>query len=151
MSAFEGLKNKVSSWRGADEEDFESVQSDNYEQPMVSRPQSSDSSSKVFTCSASTMLHIVVKKPKKYTDASEIIDLYRTKKSVIIMLKDTNKDTAYRIIDFIGGASYMSDGNFKRIGESTFVLSPYNVDISGEIIDQVGDEISREDIYDSLG
>ena len=63
---------------------------------------------------------------------------------------NTNKDTANRLIDFLGGVSYITGGEIRRIGETTYVLAPYNVDISGEFIDEISN-ISGEDIFDEIG
>lgn len=152
MSAFESIKNSIKKWQGPEDEDtdYQPEASDNSGYQTPSKPSSTANSSKIFTYNASTTLHLVVNRPKKYSDAAEIAELYRNKTTVIIMFKDTNKDLANRIIDFIGGVSYITDGNIKRIGDTTYVLAPYNVDISGEFIEEINN-ISGEDIFDDLG
>ncbi len=106
--------------------------------------------SKVFTFNASTTLHLVVNRPKKYSDAAEIAELYKNKTTVILMFNNTNKDIANRLIDFLGGVSYITDGELKRIGDTTYVLAPYNVDISGDFIEEINNISGSEDIFDSL-
>lgn len=108
------------------------------------------SGSKVFTFNASTTLHLVVNRPKKYSDAAEIAELYKNKTTVILMFNNTNKDIANRLIDFLGGVSYITDGELKRIGDTTYVLAPYNVDISGDFIEEINNISGSEDIFDSL-
>ena len=117
--------------------------------PARSAGQSSNSS-KINTYNASTTLHLVVNRPKKFSDAGEIAELYKNKTTVILMFNNTNKDTANRLIDFLGGVSYITGGEIRRIGETTYVLAPYNVDISGEFIDEISN-ISGEDIFDEIG
>ncbi|MBR4306104.1 MAG: cell division protein SepF, partial [Ruminiclostridium sp.] len=111
---------------------------------------SSQVGSKVFTFNASTTLHLVVNRPKKYSDAAEIAELYKNKTTVILMFNNTNKDIANRLIDFLGGVSYITDGELKRIGDTTYVLAPYNVDISGDFIEEINNISGGEDIFDSL-
>ncbi len=150
MSAFDSLKNSFKKWQGPEDEDEDftpeaAVQSE----PAQSQRQPA-SSSKIFTYNASTTLHLVVNRPKKYSDAAEIAELYKNKTTVILMFNNTNKDIANRLIDFLGGVSYITDGELKRIGDTTYVLAPYNVDISGEFIDEISN-ISGEDIFDDIG
>lgn len=110
----------------------------------------SQAGSKVFTFNASTTLHLVVNRPKKYSDAAEIAELYKNKTTVILMFNNTNKDIANRLIDFLGGVSYITDGELKRIGDTTYVLAPYNVDISGDFIEEINNISGSEDIFDTL-
>ena len=49
-----------------------------------------------------------------------------------------------------GGVSYITDGELKRIGDTTYVLAPYNVDISGDFIEEINNISGSEDIFDSL-
>ena len=107
--------------------------------------------SKVFTFNASTTLHLVVSRPKKYSDAGDIAELYKNKTTVILMFNNTNKDIANRLIDFLGGVSYITDGELKRIGDTTYVLAPYNVDISGDFIEEISNISGSDDIFDTLG
>ena len=151
MSAFESFKNSFKKWGGPDEEDDYTAESEKQEAPEVparSAGQSSNSS-KIYTYNASTTLHLVVNRPKKLSDTAEIAELYKNKTTVILMLNNTNKDIATRIIDFLGGVSYITGGEIKRIADTTYVLAPYNVDISGEFIDEIS-SISGEDIFDDL-
>ena len=107
-------------------------------------------SSKTLSIPATTHLQVIVVKPEKYSDAAAIADHFKNKKTVVLNLDNTNKDVANRLIDFLGGVSYITGGEIKRIGETTYVLAPYNVDISGEFIDEISN-ISGEDIFDEIG
>ena len=66
------------------------------------------------------------------------------------MFNNTNKDIANRLIDFLGGVSYITDGELKRIGDTTYVLAPYNVDISGDFIEEINNISGSDDIFDTL-
>lgn len=130
------------------DEDF-----DNYSESDVATARADSGAtagSKVFTFNASTTLHLVVNRPKKYSDAAEIAELYKNKTTVILMFNNTNKDIANRLIDFLGGVSYITDGELKRIGDTTYVLAPYNVDISGDFIEEINNISGSDDIFDTL-
>ncbi len=152
MSAFEGLRNLSRKLQGSEEEDeiYEEESAEREKAPEAPRSAGSASSGKIYTYNASTTLHLVVSRPKKYSDAAEIAELYKNKNTVILMFSNTNKDIANRLIDFLGGVSYITDGELKRIGDTTYVLAPFNVDISGEFIDEISN-ISGEDIFDDIG
>ncbi len=149
MSAFDSFLKKLHPSDGEEYEE-ETIQQEDTVMPGSSSA-ASPNSSKIYTYNASTTLRLVVNRPKKYADAAEIADLYKNKTTVILMLNNTNKDTATRIIDFLGGVSYITGGEIKRIGETTYVLAPYNVDISGDLIDEINNISGEEDMFDVLG
>ena len=155
MSALEGLKNSIRRWGGSDDDESYSNELESAkEEPVQEAPSRSSSqasnANKIYTYNASTTLHLVVNRPKKLSDTAEIAELYKNKTTVILMLNNTNKDIATRIIDFLGGVSYITGGEIKRIADTTYVLAPYNVDISGEFIDEISN-ISGEDIFRRSG
>lgn len=151
MGKLDGLRNWTKKLQGSEEEDeiYEEESAERENAPEAPRSTSA-SSGKIYTYNASTTLHLVVSRPKKYSDAAEIAELYKNKNTVILMFSNTNKDIANRLIDFLGGVSYITDGELKRIGDTTYVLAPFNVDISGEFIDEISN-ISGEDIFDDIG
>lgn len=152
MSAFDSFKNSIKKWGNPDDDEYieEPVKQETSAPETSSRSSQSSNSSKIYTYNASTTLHLVVNRPKKFSDAGDIAELYKNKTTVILMFNNTNKDVANRLIDFLGGVSYITGGEIKRIGETTYVLAPYNVDISGEFIDEIRN-ISGEDIFDEIG
>ena len=93
---------------------------------------------KPVSISATTHLQVIVVKPEKYSDAGAIADQFRNKKTVVLNLDNTNKDVAMRLLDFLGGVAYASDGEVKRIAQTTYMIAPFNVDISGDMIDELG-------------
>ena len=56
----------------------------------------------------------------------------------MLNLDNTNKDVANRLIDFLGGVAYAADGDLKRIASTTYIIVPVNVDISGDMIEELG-------------
>ena len=93
---------------------------------------------KVLNIPATTRLQVVVVKAEKFTDAATIADHFKNKRAVVLNLDNTNKDVANRLIDFLGGVAYASDGDLKRIANTSYILVPYNVDISGDMIEELG-------------
>ena len=66
-------------------------------------------------------------------DASDITDTLLTGKAVVLNLEGLVVDTAQRIIDYSSGSCYAMRGNLQKITNHIFLVTPPNVDISGDI------------------
>lgn len=94
-------------------------------------------SNRVVNINTITQLSVVLVKPEKYENASEVADHLRDKRTVVLNLESTNRDVARRLLDFLGGVAYANDGKIKRIAQSTYIITPYNVDIQGDVLDEL--------------
>ncbi len=92
---------------------------------------------KVVNIHATTSLQVVLVKPDRFDDASTVADHLNNKRTVVLNLEGTNKDISRRLIDFLSGVAYANNGQIKRVANSTFIITPYNVDIMGELIDEL--------------
>ena len=93
--------------------------------------------SKVVNISAQTQMQVVLVKPDRFDNVSEIAEHLRSKHAVVLNLEATNKDIARRLVDFLSGCAYALDGKIKKIAISTYIITPYNVDIVGDLIDEL--------------
>lgn len=93
--------------------------------------------SKVVNINATTQMQVVLAKPDRFDMVSEIADHLRSKHAVVLNLEATNRDIARRLVDFLSGCAYALDGKIKKIAVSTFLITPYNVDIVGDVIDEL--------------
>ena len=142
MSMFDNLKSKLGIDTEADsyiddteDEIFAGGQGapqQDYEQPEVKQH-----SNKVVNINATTQLQVVLVKPDRFDNASDIADHLRSKHAVVLNLEATNKDVARRLVDFLSGCAYALDGKIKKIAISTYIITPYNVDIVGDLIDEL--------------
>ena len=80
---------------------------------------------------------VVLVKPERFENASEIADHLKDKRTVVLNLESTNKDIARRLIDFLSGVAYAGEGKIKKVAISTYIITPYNVDILGDLIDEL--------------
>ena len=103
----------------------------------VKKSVKADKNDKIVNISATTQLQVVLVKPERYEDASAIADHLGEKKTVVLNLESTNKDVARRLIDFLSGVAYANNGQLKRVANSTFIITPYNVNMMGDIIDEL--------------
>ena len=109
----------------------ESARSYSYDAP-ARRP-----ADKVVNINTTTQLQVVLVKPEKFENASDIADHLRDKRTVVLNLESTNKDIARRLIDFLSGVAYAQEGKIKKISAATYIITPYNVDIIGDLIDEL--------------
>ena len=94
-------------------------------------------SNKVVNIHTTTQLQVVLVKPDRFENAAEIADHLREKRTVVLNLEQTSKDVSRRILDFLSGAAYAQEGKVKKVALSTYIITPYNVDILGDLIDEL--------------
>ena len=92
---------------------------------------------KVVNIHTTTQLQVVLVKPDRFENASEIADHLRDKRTVVLNLESTNREISRRLIDFLSGVAYAQEGKIKKVANSTFIITPYNVDILGDLIDEL--------------
>ncbi|MBQ1603909.1 MAG: cell division protein SepF [Oscillospiraceae bacterium] len=92
---------------------------------------------KVVNIHATTQLKVVLVKPERFENASEIADHLKEKRTVVINLESTNKDIARRLVDFLSGVAYAGEGKIKKVAANTYIITPYHVDIMGDLIDEL--------------
>jgi cell division inhibitor SepF len=109
-----------------------------YETPRPSRVrrQSSDSN-RVVDIRTTAMLQVVLVKPDKFEDARAIADHLNEKRTVVLNLEAANKDVARRLIDLLNGVAYANGGQLKKVSTNTYIITPYNVNVSGDLLDEL--------------
>ena len=103
----------------------------------AAEPSSSRRGNKVVNINTTTQLAVVLVKPDRFENAAEIADHLKDKRTVVLNLEQTNKDVARRLVDFLSGVAYANDGKIKKVANSTYIITPYNVDIMGDLIDEL--------------
>lgn len=92
---------------------------------------------KVVNIHTTTQLQVVLVKPERFENASEIADHLRDKRTVVLNLEQTDKTIARRLIDFLSGVAYANEGTIKKVALATYIITPYNVEILGDLIDEL--------------
>ena len=92
---------------------------------------------KVVNIHATPQLKVGLVKPERFEDASTIADHLNNKRTVVLNLESTNKEVSRRLVDFLSGVAYANNGQIKRVANSTFIITPYNVDIMGDLLDEL--------------
>ncbi|NLH00289.1 MAG: cell division protein SepF, partial [Clostridiales bacterium] len=92
---------------------------------------------KVVNLGGAPQSQVVLVKPERFETAAEIADHLRERRSVVMNLEQTSKDTARRLIDFLSGVAYALDGKIRKVAANTYIITPYNVDVMGDLIDEI--------------
>ena len=95
------------------------------------------SSNKVVNIHATAQLKVALFKPERFEAAAEIADNLRDRHTVVLNLEQTNKDIARRLVDFLSGVAYAQEGKIKKVAVNTYLITPYNVDLLGDLIDEL--------------
>ena len=74
-------------------------------------------------------------KPVKVEDYREIADTLLSNCTVVLNLEGLDVELAQRIIDFSSGSCYAINGGLQKVSSYIFILTPANVEISGDIQD----------------
>ena len=141
MSFMDEFKKIIHPYDGEDEfeeEEFDQPKSDKalFDDRKEDR-KAEDRRNKVVNIHATAQLKVVLVKPERFENASEIADHLREKRTVVLNLESTNKDIARRLVDFLSGVAYAGEGKIKKVAANTYIITPYSVDIMGDLIDEL--------------
>lgn len=68
--------------------------------------------------------------PKVYDDAREITDYLMNGNTILLNMDGISRDVAVRVIDYLKGAVQVVGGLMTKVGKTTLVIAPKNVDVS---------------------
>ena len=75
-------------------------------------------------------IKMVVVEPESFEEVQAIVDHLKNKRAVILNLEETEKTTARRVADFLGGAIYALDGTMQRVSGSIFLFTPAHIEVT---------------------
>ena len=140
------MLDKIKNWFGFEEEDIEETAGDDFpeyetEEPRqerrARRVEAEKKNDKIVNINATTQLEVVLVKPEAYADGSIVADHLINRRTVVLNLESTDKEVSRRLLDFLSGVAYAIDGQIKRVANSTFIITPYNVGVVGDILDEL--------------
>lgn len=146
-----GLFNRFSDIFKEDEEYEEGYDNSYDEEDVMDEEPSSQMSSRQTIparptggIGSSSALEMKVVKPERFEAVTMIGDHLLARRTVVLNLEDTNKETVRRIIDFCSGVAFAIEGQIKRVANSTYIITPKNVDVSGEHGERDEAKVQRE-------
>lgn len=102
------------------------------------RSESSSVSRQVKKQYSEAGMEVCIIKPTSVNDAREVTDTLLANSTVVLNLEGLDVEIAQRIIDFTSGSCYAVHGNVMKISHYIFVITPANVDVSGDISTHAG-------------
>lgn len=92
---------------------------------------------KVVNIHTKSQMKVIIYEPSSFDEAPSIVDNLKNRKPVIINLENIDQDLAKKFFDFLNGAIYALDGNIQKVSAGIFILAPNNVDIGGNIKEEL--------------
>ncbi len=140
-----GLVDKFKEWMDGGDEGYEGYEETPENMDFVTKTDDEPAAettdnkrgNKVVNIHATAQLQVVLVKPERFDDASTVADHLNAKRTVVLNLESANKDVARRILDFLSGVAYANDGQIKKVANCTFIITPYNVGIMGDLLDEL--------------
>ena len=99
---------------------------------------------KVVNINTTAQLQVVLAKPESFEEAKAVADNLNEKRTVVLNLESANRDVARRLVDFLSGVAYANGGQIKKVANSTYIITPYNVGVMG---DSLLDELENSGLY----
>ena len=123
-----------------DEDPEEDLIEEEKEEPVREDFRPNRKSAQVLSIHAPKQMKVVVLEPKSFDDSQHIADQLKNRRPVIVNLENAERNLAKRIVDFVSGATYALNGNMQKVGNGIFLFVPNNVDISGEMKEEMRDK-----------
>ena len=75
-------------------------------------------------------IELKVVRPESFEEVSTIADYLLDDCTVVLNLELLDKATSLRMLDFLNGITYSKDGEIKKVAQSTYIITPNNVDVN---------------------
>ena len=126
--------------RGEDNEDYEE------DTPVKTKPQKVTPIRQTSRKQGSAM-EVCVIKQNTFDDSREVTETLLSNRTVVLNFEGLDVDVAQRIIDFTSGSCFAIGGNLRKVSASIFIVTPKNVDISGDLQDILSGAIDIPSVY----
>lgn len=87
--------------------------------------------------------HVVFQKIDRFSEVAEVADILNEKRIVILNLETCPNDESQRIIDFLYGVAYANHGAFKKVAGRAYIITPYSVPVTGELLDEISGNVTE--------
>jgi cell division inhibitor SepF len=77
-------------------------------------------------------IELKVVRPESFEEVTDIADHLLNGCTVVLNLELLDKPVSLRMLDFLNGVTYTTDGDIKPVAQNTYVITPHDVDVSDE-------------------
>lgn len=116
-----------------------------YAEDIPVQPQEVRRPTGAISSPSASSLEMKIVRPEKFEEVTAIADHLLSRRTVVLNLENTSKETVRRIIDFLSGIAYAIEGQIKKVANSTYVITPKNVDVSSGVDNQADD--SQKELF----
>ncbi|HZJ76491.1 MAG TPA: cell division protein SepF [Oscillospiraceae bacterium] len=131
------LIDKVKIFMGFDAFEDDEIEEEFLEEEEDTIPVVNRRKNRVVNIHTTTQMKVVLYEPDNFEEAPSIVDDLKNRKPVIINLESIEPELARKFFNFLNGAIYALDGNIQKVSSGIFILAPNNVDISGNIKEEL--------------
>ena len=75
-------------------------------------------------------IELKVVRPDSFGDVSTIADYLLAGCTVVLNLEALDRASVIRMLDFLNGVTYSTDGEIKQVAQTTYIVTPRDVDVS---------------------
>ncbi len=79
-----------------------------------------------------TNIELKVVRPTSFEEVGDIADYLIDGCTVVLNLELLDGMQTVRMLDFLNGVTYSTDGEIKNVAKNTYIITPHNVDVSDE-------------------
>ena len=98
--------------------------------PVAKKPAAAPAAVVTNTSDADSNIELKVVRPADFEEVSEIADYLLSGCTVVLNLELLDQASTLRMLDFLNGVTYSTDGEIKNVSKSTYIITPNNVDVS---------------------
>ncbi|MBR4950645.1 MAG: cell division protein SepF [Clostridia bacterium] len=141
-----GFMNRLSDMFKSEEEydenydSYEGEEENNEEEVAAPAAKAAPASKSTGSISSGASLEMKVVKPERFDEVQMIGEHLLARRTVVLNLEDTNKETTKRIIDFLGGVVFAIQGKVRKVANATYVVTPKNVEVSSDSAEKPAEE-----------
>ena len=75
-------------------------------------------------------IELKVVRPSTFEEVSTVADYLLAGCTVVLNLELLDMPQVIRMLDFLNGVTYSTDGDIKNVSKSTYIITPHNIGIS---------------------
>ena len=75
-------------------------------------------------------IELKVVRPTSFEEVGDIADYLIDGCTVVLNLELLDNVQTVRMLDFLNGVTYSTDGEIKNVAKNTYIITPHNVDVS---------------------
>ena len=135
---FESLAEKLKKFRSAEQTEVtfksyeEAVEPAAAVEEVVEEPKKPAAAPMVTAGEADSNIELKVVRPASFEEVSDVADYLLAGCTVVLNLELLDQHSTLRMLDFLNGVTYSTDGEIKNVSKSTYIITPHNVDVSDD-------------------